>query len=251
MSKKGSAIKLNSNGNVTKFTINNIKGAGDSCIAYEVSFFESENILHKGILKEFCPAYLEDEFKRDNYNIIVPDKYIKQFQNDLSTFRDTYKTINEYIANNVSASNYHPVQLGLYKGNNTLYTLSSSDYGKSYDKIEDDNLYSLVKIMLAVAKGVEQYHKAGFLLLDIKPKNILVLDDVTDIIKLFDFDSLLKIDDIKSGTVSKIPVPEDYYVPELNDLNLRNIGIQTDIFEIGAMLYERLFVKAPQPKDME
>lgn len=248
--KIGSEIILNSNGNITEFTVDKIKGIGGSCIAYEVSFYESESILHKGILKEFCPAYLEDEFKRDNYNIIVPDKYIKQFQKDLSDFKDTYKTINEYIANNASASNYHPVQLGLYEGNNTLYTLSSYDYGKSFDKLQDGSLYSLLKIMLAVAKGVEQYHNAGFLHLDIKPKNILVLDDVTDIIKLFDFDSLLKIDDIKSGTVSGIPAPEDYYVPELNDLNLRNIGIQTDIFEIGAMLYTRLFGKAPQPKDM-
>lgn len=248
--KIGSEIVLNSNGNITDFTVDKIKGIGGSCIAYEVSFYESESILHKGILKEFCPAYLEDEFKRDNYNIIVPDKYIKQFQKDLSNFKDTYKTINEYIANNASASNYHPVQLGLYEGNNTLYTLSSYDYGKSFDKLQDGSLYSLLKIMLAVAKGVEQYHNAGFLHLDIKPKNILVLDDVTDIIKLFDFDSLLKIDDIKSGTVREIPVPEDYYVPELNDLNIRNIGIQTDIFEIGAMLYTRLFGKAPQPKDM-
>lgn len=248
--KKGSAIKLNSNGNVTEFTIDNIRGVGGSCIAYEVSYYESESILHKGILKEFCPAYLEDEFKRDNYNIIVTDKYNKQFQNDLSNFKGTYKAITEYIANNASASNYHPVQLGLYEGNNTLYTLSSCDYGKSYDKLEDDNLYSLVKIMLAVAKGVEQYHKAGFLHLDIKPKNILVLDDVTDIIKLFDFDSLLKVDDIKKGTVSEIPVSEDYYVPELSDLNLRNIGIHTDIFEIGAMFYTRLFRKAPQPESM-
>lgn len=248
--KIGSEIVLNSNGNITEFTVDKIKGIGGSCIAYEVSFYESESILHKGILKEFCPAYLEDEFKRDNYNIIVPDKYSKQFQTDLSGFKDTYKTINEYIANNASASNYHPVQLGLYEGNNTLYTLSSYDYGKSYDKLQDGSLYSLVKIMIAVAKGVEQYHKAGYLHLDIKPKNILVLDDVTDIIKLFDFDSLLKIDDIKSGTVREIPVPEDYYVPELNDLNLRNIGIQTDIFEIGAMFYTRLFGKSPQPKDM-
>lgn len=248
--KIGSEIILNSNGNITEFMVDKIKGIGGSCIAYEVSFYESESILHKGILKEFCPAYLEDEFKRDNYNIIVPDKYIKQFQKDLSNFKDTYKTISEYIANNASASNYHPVQLGLYEGNNTLYTLSAYDYGKSFDKLQDGSLYSLLKIMLAVAKGVEQYHNAGFLHLDIKPKNILVLDDVTDIIKLFDFDSLLKIDDIKSGTVREIPVSEDYYVPELNDLNIRNISIQTDIFEIGAMLYTRLFGKAPQPKDM-
>lgn len=245
-----SVIRLNSNGHITEFTINSIKGVGGSCIAYEVSFFESENILHKGILKEFCPAYLEDEFERNNADIIVPDKYIEQFRKGLCEFKKTYCIINEYISKNGSATNYHPVQLGIYEGNNTLYTLSSYDYGQSFDEFEDDSLYSLVKIMTAVAKAVEKYHKAGFVHLDIKPKNILVLDDVTDIIKLFDFDSLLKIDDIKSRTVIEIPVPEDYYVPELNDLNLRNIGAQTDIFEIGAMFYTRMFGKAPQPNDM-
>ncbi|MGN0502332.1 MAG: tetratricopeptide repeat protein [Ruminococcus sp.] len=245
-----SKLRLQSNGSFTEFTVDEIKGFGGSCIAYEVSFYEDGYILHKGILKEFCPAYLEDEFERHNTDIIVPDKYIEQFRKGLCEFKKTYCIINEYISKNGSATNYHPVQLGLYEGNNTLYTLSSYDYGQSFDKFEDDNLYSLVKIMIAVAKAVEQYHKAGFVHLDIKPKNILVLDDVTDIIKLFDFDSLLKIDDIKSRTVSEIPVPEDYYVPELNDLNLRNIGVQTDIFEIGAMFYTRLFGKAPQPKDM-
>lgn len=247
--KNGSTIFLDSSRSNIDFRIENVRGVGGSCIAYEVSFYEDGCILHKGILKEFCPAYLGN-LNRDNREIIVPEKYISQFQNGLSEFKETYCSINEYIASNASASNYHPVQLGLYKGNNTLYTLSSYDYGNSYDQIIDSSLYSLAKIMLAIAKGVQQYHNAGFLHLDIKPKNILILDDVIDIIKLFDFDSLTKIDDIKNGLVNGIPVPEDYYVPELNDLNLRNIGIQTDIFEIGAMFYLRLFRNAPQPENM-
>lgn len=248
--KIGSIITLASSGNSTEFRIETIKGVGGSCIAYEVSFYEDGCIIHKGILKEFCPVYL-GELNRDNLEINVPDNLNLKFQRGLSDFRESYININKYISNNVSASNYHPVQLGLYKGNNTLYTLSSYDYGNSYDKIVDNSLYSMIKIILAVAKGVEQYHKAGYLHLDIKPKNILILDEVTDIIKLFDFDSLIKLEKIKTGDVHEIPIPEDYYVPELNDLNLKNIGIHTDIFEIGAMLYTRLFDKTPQPNDME
>lgn len=244
-----SKLRLKSNGSFTEFTVDEIKGFGGNCIAYEVSFYEDGYILHKGILKEFCPVYLGN-LNRDNCEIIVPEKYDSQFQKDLSEFKESYRSINEYIAHNGSASNYHPVQLGLYEGNNTLYTLSSFDYGKTYDKLSDDNLYSLVKIMLAVAKGVEQYHNAGFIHCDIKPENIFILDEVTDLIKLFDYDSLIRIDDLKSGEVTEIPMPSAYYVPELNDLNLKNIGIQTDLFEIGAMFYTRLFGKAPQPKDI-
>ena len=40
------------------FTIEELKGAGGSCVAYVVSFYESDNIRHKGILKEYCPAFL-------------------------------------------------------------------------------------------------------------------------------------------------------------------------------------------------
>lgn len=244
-----SKLRLQSNGSFTEFTVDEIKGFGGSCIAYEVSFYEDGYILHKGILKEFCPVYLGN-LNRDNCEIIVPEKYDSQFQKGLSDFKESYCSINEYIAHNGSASNYHPVQFGLYEGNNTLYTLSSFDYGKTYDKLSDDNLYSLVKIMLAVAKGVEQYHNAGFVHCDIKPENIFILDEVTDLIKLFDYDSLIRIDDLKSGKVTEIPMPSAYYVPELNDLDLKNIGIQTDIFQIGAMFYARLFGKAPQPMDM-
>lgn len=243
-------LELKSNGNITEFTINRVKGVGGSCIAYEVSFYENGGILHRGILKEFCPAYLEDGFRRNNTEIIIPEDDTECFKNGLSDFRETYRLINEYIANNASASNYHPVQLGLFEGNNTLYTLSSCDYGKTYDQLSDDSLYSLIKLTLAAAKGMEQYHKAGFLHLDIKPKNILVLDNITDLIKLFDYDSLIKIDDLKSGRIGGIPSPEDYYVPELDDMNIRNIGIHTDIFEIGSMLFTRLFGRAPQLEDM-
>ena len=139
-------------------------------------------IPHKGVLKEYCPAWL-DIINRDNDNsIIVPDDQKQRFDAGLREFRETYKFITNYIAENEAASNYHPVQLGLYDGNNTLYTLSSYDYGKGYDEIKDNSVYSLVKLMISVTKAVEMYHKVGFIHCDIKPENIFVLDEVTDIL---------------------------------------------------------------------
>lgn len=245
-------ITLTSSGKQTEFFIDEVVGVGGSCIAYKVSYTENEDIMHKGILKEFYPAFLinNNTITRSDATISVPLEYAERFNNELVNFKSTYRVINEYLANNLSASNYHTVQMGLYTGNNTAYTLTSCDYGMSYDKTTDDDAYSLFKIILSVTKAVELYHHAGFLHLDIKPKNILILDGVTDIVKLFDFDSLIPLKSFTERTVNSVPIPGEYYVPELNNCEIRNIGIHTDIFEIGAMLFNRLFGRYPEPADM-
>ena len=248
----GSSIVLTSSGQKTEFIIDEVVGLGGSCIAYRVSYIEGSDIQHKGILKEFCPAFLseESEFYRTGSDIIVPAGAKDAFAAELENFKETYKRINEYLSGNTSAANYHTVQIGLYEGNNTAYTLTAADYGQSYDKTDDEDLASMIRVTLAVTKAVEMYHRAGYLHLDIKPKNILVLDGVRDLVKLFDFDSLTPIEALKARSVKAVPVPEDYYVPELSNCDIRNIGIHTDIFEIGAMLFSRLFKRAPLPEEM-
>lgn len=233
------------------FVIKEILGVGGSCIAYKVKYYEDGTVPHIGILKEYCPAFLEKyDFSRNGSGLVVPVEIYDAFSEGLIEFKNTYKYINEYLSENISATNYHPVQLGYFEGNNTAYTLTACDYGKSYDKIDDTNLLSICKIMLSVTKAVELYHKEGFLHLDIKPKNILILNEVTELIKLFDYDSLTSIEKLKRGEVTGIPMPEDFYVDELENYSLRDIGIHTDIFEIGATLFMRVFKRKPESYDM-
>lgn len=247
-----SKIILTSAGKQTEFIIEEHYGEGGSCVAYRVSFKESDDIVHFGVLKELCPSYLTQspDFRRESGKIIAPDEFALAFQEDIINFKNTYKTITDYLAKNPSATNYHPTQLGFYEGNNTVYTLASCDFGTVYDKIDDDGLLSMLKLALSTTKAVEMYHKAGFLHLDIKPQNIFILDGVKDLVKLFDYDSLTGIEDIKSRRVRAIPSPGNYYVPELAACNLGRIGICTDIFEIGAMLYSRLFAKNVQANEI-
>lgn len=244
-------LTLSLAGRTTEFVINEVLGVGGSCIAYEVSYKEDEEVLHRGVLKEYCPSYLSGEdFQRDGTSLRIPESQWAEFETGLRNFRGVYKSINRYLLENTSATNYHPVQLGLYEGNNTAYTLVSRDFGKSYDKVPNHDLKSLLKLSLSVTKAVGNYHEAGFLHLDIKPKNILVLNEVTDIVKLFDFDSITAMDRLRTEEGITIPAPEEYYVPELATRNAREIGIHTDIFEIGAMLFLRLFERAPEVLEM-
>lgn len=236
-----------------EFNIEESIGLGGSCIAYRVSFSEQNGTIHKGILKEYCPRYLEDDtaYARDGTQIIVPLSLKERFARGVEEFVDAYKAINRYLAEHIEAANYHPTQLGLYFGNNTVYSLSSLDYGKSYDKVEDTSLKGILRVVLSVSKAVAQYHEAGYLHLDIKPENILILDGVTELVKLFDYDSLLPIEKLRSREITALPMPGAYYVPELSERNLRAIGVHTDIFEIGALLFTRLFGRVPLPEEME
>lgn len=137
---------------------------------------------------------------RNSDNLLtVADEYKALFEEDANRFKNTYKTINNYLYGNLSATNFHTFQLGLFEGNNTIYTLTSCDYGQVWENIKDKSLDSLLKIILAVTKAVEMYHNAGFLHLDIKPKNIFILDSISEIVKLFDFDSLTNINDLRDA----------------------------------------------------
>ncbi len=154
---KNDKIYLTSAGGQTEFVIDEVVGVGGSCIAYKVSYKENEDIIHKGILKEFFPAFLKSNERnmRSGTSICIPESFGVQFEEELDGFKNTYRIINKYLSENLSAANYHTVQMGLYTGNNTFYTLTSCDYGKSYDKVCDDSLQSLFKLMYSVSKAVE------------------------------------------------------------------------------------------------
>lgn len=101
-----SILKLKNDNNITDFSIEEVVGIGGSCIAYKVSYCESHDIVHKGILKEFCPAYLNerDQFARDGQALVVPAEYKEQFVYDLEKFVQVYRDINAYLSENFSAA---------------------------------------------------------------------------------------------------------------------------------------------------
>ena len=248
----GKTIQLTSkNQNITVTIENPIGSGGGSCVAYYVTYSETDNVEHRAVLKEFCPLYLgtkKEAFRDKNDNLIIPENLCDEYNRGLENFIETYKKINDYLLNTFSASNSHPTQIGLFFANNTAYTLTAADYGKSYDKIENNSLLSELKIVLAVTKAVELYHSAGYLHLDIKPQNVLILNEVKDLIKLFDYDSLVGLDEVKSGY--HVPDTGLYYVPEIQSRNFRRIGIHTDIFEIASMLYSKIFGMVPTREQM-
>lgn len=226
---------------------------GAMCYAYIGTFVEhlstGEAVRHRCIVKELFPHYLgngyDGSLRNDDTSINVPDACKKRFETDVVKFRKAYTDVCGYLEHNPEAANDHPHMIGLFEANNTYYTVCNYAHGTNFSKLKLTDLLCELNYTKQVARNVRMYHKAGYLHLDIKPANVQVLEN--NAIKLFDFDSLTPIDYYKNtfGSV-QITSPGSYGVPELDNGNVSDIGVTTDVYEIGAMLYLRIFGTAPE-----
>lgn len=241
--KNNSLLTLYSNGRPTVFRIKSLLGMGGTSVVYSVEYRESNEVTHYGILKEYCPAGTT----REEEQLIIEDR--ESFRKGMENFKASYVKINRYLNENLAAQSFHPYQLAFYEGD-TSYMLMTADCGKSYDKVkDDDSLEILLKRMIGVTTAVSHYHQVDMLYLDIKSKNILILDDGRRV-KLFDYDSIIELSRLQEGNVT-ISIPEDFYIPELEAGNLKKISKATDVFALGALFFQRLFGRAPETSEIQ
>src|SRR5699024_6316570 len=101
------------------------------------------------------------------------------------------------------------------------------------------------------AKVIARIHEEGYLYLDLKPENIFTLTGTTEIVQLFDFDSLIPLSAFQNDTINqyKIAYTRGFSELELQMGNLKRISKKTDVYSIGAILFYLLFGRAPTAMD--
>ncbi|MCC8014021.1 MAG: kinase, partial [Eubacterium sp.] len=117
--------------------------------------------------------------------------------------------------------------------------------GKDYGKTDFEPIHETLIRIKALSLIIQKYHEHGCLHLDIKPENILILPETKEQMILFDFDSIVRIDDIKQNKAVRLSCSEGYAAPELKQGRLNKICFAADIYEIGALTYFKLFGKTP------
>ncbi len=105
-------------------------------------------------------------------------------------------------------------------------------------------LPALVEALAQAAEGLEHAHAAGIVHRDVKPANILV--DATDRASLTDFGLARRLDGAtrvtKSGVVLGTPA---YMAPEQAQGDPRRVDARSDVYGLGASLYEVLTGRPP------
>ena len=144
--------------------------------------------------------------------------------------------------------------------------------GDLFDRIEDfeylENIPIFKKLMFNILSGIELIHDMGYLHMDIKTENIMMVNElpinnnyrsesekakVNSEIKLIDFDSIVKIGDqinketIRGGTPQFLP--KDLNIARVSPTSELNYESNNDLYQVGVMMIVILFLKNGSNQD--
>lgn len=118
---------------------------------------------------------------------------------------------------------------GLLGGVKELFLVMEYVDGVSVERKPPGTFEGALKIFIQTARGLAAMHAAGFVHADMKPNNIVVLEDGS--IKIIDLGQACPIGTVKE----RIQGTPDYIAPE--QVHRRAITPKTDIYNLGATMY--------------
>lgn len=230
--------------NGVEYLIQNELGRGGSCIVYSAEQVKSDDIAQNVRIKECYPAYSGISRNDDGtLNVSAADQ--DRFEEYTGSTGRAF-ALNRQLRNTQGLVNSTIDIAELYRENGTVYTVMRCVEGCDYSKVDDDSIMSVLTRCLAVEKVLKKYHESGWLHLDVKPENIFIIPETKEHIVLFDFDSLVSLNELKNGGDIRFTISDGYTAPEVLNGQRDKIGIRTDIFSVGALVYFKLFGEVPR-----
>lgn len=114
---------------------------------------------------------------------------------------------------------------------------------------KDSELKGVFEHVKALAVIIKKYHEIGYLHLDIKPENVLIVPETKERVMLFDFDSVIGMEKLRQSEAIRLSFSDGFSAPEQVRGKISDICNKTDIYSIGAIVFYKLFGRNPDIRD--
>ena len=251
----GNVLKLSTNTGYIEYRITREIGRGGSCIVYDASYTDNLGNFKLVRIKECYPHAMR--FTRDEDGNLHPaSRDESNFETAKKRFIDAYQKNHElFLLENLT--NAVANTSDIYNANGTVYIVSVYMNGCTFMEHQGETLHDCVSLILATAKVLQRIHAAGCLYLDLKPDNILTIQGSLDLVQLFDFDSMVSLEEInkaiQEGNRGEFhsSFTKGYAPLEQQTGKLRQLGWHSDFYSLGAVLFYALWHRTPSAFDCD
>lgn len=244
----------NKEGGAVRYTIIKEIGRGGSCIVYDASYETNTGDLKYVRIKECYPLKLRIERTTDGSLCTDPADAV-QFEAAQNKFRSDF-TLGNGLFYAEGLYDAITTTIDIYSGNGTTYLVSIFSPENTLATYHPESLRVCVTLAKQVAQIIKRIHNEGYLYLDTKPDNVLVLDTYATRVQLFDFDSLIQMDtEDQYASVDprsiRVSFSKGFAAIELQMGKVKKLGRHTDVYGVGALLFYLLFGSTPTAMDCE
>lgn len=237
---------VNHEGARIRFVVEHISGFGGSCIVYDGYCWNNAGKKHAVKIKECYPHQLSLE-RNPSGALIVSEQEKEKFEKMKARVRRFFDITNE-LHETTGLRNVTANVFDRYEANNTVYIVSSFEEGSCMSAYEFASVKDVLRAVCSTAKSIERLHKQGYLYLDVKPENVFVYPETPDLIRLFDFDSILPMNG--EDTADYRLAYSNGFSPLEQKLGKKALlGRHSDVYSIGALLFYLLFGRTPGALD--
>ena len=231
-----------------EYTITDELARGGSSLVYNAFYLDNLGEKKSVRIKE-CYPFKCSLLRDASGALLAPAAEEDLFAQSKQKLRRAYQLGNEFFSTdgltNLTANTYN-----IFEANNTLYVVSAYAQGQELSYRRYPAVKDSIAAVKSTANAISKIHNKGYLYLDIKPGNILTLEGTTELIQLFDFDTVVPIANITEFT-DKISYTRGFAALELQSGDYQRIGKHTDVYGIGALLFYMLFDRVPDAFDCE
>lgn len=225
------------------YSITKKMGEGATCIAY---YGVDEQTKAECVIKEYYPINVSIERNDDGW-LACGAAEIDKFNRGKERFNLSIERQIK-LRNIGEATNQIFYVLDCFEANGTSYVVVPQYSGSTYSENSEIDLYNRIKICKSVAEYIMNCHTEGYLCLDIKPDNIFVIPETSELAMFFDFDSVCRMDEVIDG--ENLSYTSSWAAPEqVVPGSYAKISKASDIFVLGELLYWSIFDCHSSPRD--